>query len=123
MIYSCFNQKLGLYEYYEDDRGHPTNGDLPVPSIGASDAGEVGLPAMDAGRPLPPGARRAGQGWQARGMIVQCNNAHVRSVMGLGQDIGATVKAHPVIFLAAGGLAIYGLFQLYVNSMTKWGVR
>lgn len=122
MIYSCFNQKLGLYEYYEDDRGHPTNGDLPVPSNGTQ-AGEVGVPAMDAGRNLPAGTKRVGNGWHARGLIVQCNNTAIRGLVGLGQDIGATVKAHPVVFLAAGGLAVYGLFQLYVNSMQEWGRR
>jgi hypothetical protein len=124
MIYSCFNEKLGLYEYYQDDRGHPTNGDLPVPSIGAADAGKVGLPAMDAGRPLPAGATRAGKGWQARGMIVNCNNMSVRGLSGLGQDLGATAKDHPLVFAAVGILAMYGLFQVYVNAMQQpWGRR
>lgn len=112
MIYSCFNDKLGLYEYYEDDRGHPTNGDLPVPSNGAPDAGSIGLPAMDAGRPLPAGARRVGTGWQASGIIVQCSNLGVRGLSGLGQDLTETAKAHPLIFLVGTSLALYGLFHL-----------
>jgi hypothetical protein len=78
---------------------------------------------MDAGRNLPAGTKRVGNGWHARGLIVQCNNTAIRGLVGLGQDIGATVKSHPIVFLAAGGLAVYGLFQLYVNSMQEWGRR
>lgn len=71
MIYSCFDDKSGLYSYFEDKEEHPINADLPVPKFTRT-AGEMGVAAIDAGRPLPSGARRVGRGWQARGRIVNC---------------------------------------------------
>jgi hypothetical protein len=79
MIYSCFNDKLGLYEYFETPGHHPTNGDLPAPREGRQ-AGTVGVPAMEAGRKIPSGARRAGTGWEAKGIIVSCQNKPVQGI-------------------------------------------
>lgn len=79
MIYSCFNDRLGLYEYFEAPGYHPTNGDLPTPRDGAV-AGKVGIPAMYAGRRLPKGAKRKGTGWQAKGIIVNCQNLQVKGL-------------------------------------------
>lgn len=71
MIYSCFNQAAGLYDYFEDAEGMPVNGDLPIPSL-PSIAGKVGVPAIQAGRPLPHAARHVGRGFTARGILVNC---------------------------------------------------
>jgi hypothetical protein len=80
MVYSCFNQQLALYEYYEDGAQHPTNGDLPVPQFGP-DAGRVGVAAIDAGRKLPASARPTGErGVQARGILVQCSPTQVQGI-------------------------------------------
>jgi hypothetical protein len=121
MIYSCFNEKAGHYEYFEDSRGHAMNGDLPVPSLSGMQAGSVGVPARDAGRPLPAGAKRVGTGWAARGMIVQCRPTSVRSLAGLGATAGTTLPVGALII--GGGLAVYGLFRIYMDSMQKWGRR
>lgn len=102
MIYSCFNEKAGHYEYFSDDRGHPMNGDLPVPDLHGKFAGKVGVPAKDAGRPLPRDAKRTGTGWQARGMIVQCNNSSVRSLAGFGAE--GSVNYTRVGFVAGGAV-------------------
>lgn len=118
MNYSCFNPKLGMYEYFVDEAGHPMNGDLPVPSFPRGQAGVVGVPALDAGRRLPSGAKRAGTGWHARGMIVTCSNAPTRSLSGFG-DVGGFIKEHPVIFLAVSGLAVYGLWSLAVTQLQQ----
>lgn len=72
MIYSCFNAAKGMYQYFEDALELPVNADLPVPSLPAS-AGKIGVPAFQAGRPLPMGARAAGTGYTARGILVQCD--------------------------------------------------
>lgn len=74
MIYSCFDPAVGLYDYFEDDKQIPINGDLPIPKL-PSIAGKIGVPAMDAGRPLPMSAKRIGQGWHAKGMIVRCSKS------------------------------------------------
>lgn len=71
MMYSCFNQSTGLYEYFQDDSTRPINGDLPIPKLPAS-TGRIGVPSIEAGRPLPGGAKKIGKGWHARGMVVQC---------------------------------------------------
>lgn len=86
MIYSCFNEKLGQYEYFHDDRGHALNGDLPVPSyLGGKTAGKIGVPAREAGRPMPSGAKKIGQGFEAKGMIVSCKVTPMRGLSG-GDD-------------------------------------
>lgn len=106
MIYSCFNEKLGQYEYFEDKRGHSLNGDLPVPSyLGGKVAGKIGVPAREAGRPLPAGVRRVGTGFEARGMIVSCKATPMQGLAG-GTD--ATNLG-----LRIGALSILSLFALY----------
>jgi len=81
--YSCFNPSDGLYDYYVDGLQTPLNADLPVPKM-PSAAGKVGVPAIDAGRPLPKNAQFTGRGWHARGMVVQCGRGS------LGQITDAT---------------------------------
>lgn len=71
MIYSCFDPARGSYRYFEDSSTLPINADLPVPRFPAP-AGKVGVPASEAGRPLPAGAKQVGTGWHARGIIVRC---------------------------------------------------
>lgn len=105
MIYSCFNERLGLYEYFEDERGHPINGDLPVPRFTGTT--QIGMPALEAGRPLPSGVKRTGTGWHARGIIVRCKPMAVK---GLGQT------EEPPILKVAFLLGVGAMF-LYV----AWG--
>lgn len=113
MIYSCFNEKSGLYEYFEDAAGHPTNGDLPVPKFGAP-AGEIGVPAMEAGRPLPSGAKRTGKGLTARGILVRCEPLPVQSLSGLG------AIETPTSLLV--GVALLGIAALTLTAWEKKGV-
>lgn len=74
MIYSCFNPHTGLYRYFENTKQIPVNADLPVPRL-PPPAGRVGVPSIDAGRPLPSDARPVGEGWNARGIIVNCSRS------------------------------------------------
>lgn len=74
MLYSCFNQAAALYDYFEDGLAIPVNGDLPIPSLPPI-AGKIGVPALQAGRPLPVGAKHVGQGFAARGIIVECGQS------------------------------------------------
>mgnify|MGYP001607312283 CR=1 FL=1 len=85
MIYSCFNARSALYDYFEDSRQLPVNADLPVPKFSVM-AGKIGVAAIDAGRPLPSDARRTGQGWHARGIIVQCGHGNGMSGSAFGSD-------------------------------------
>lgn len=109
MIYSCFNEKAGHYEYFRDDRSAPINGDLPVPQLADRQAGKVGVPARDAGRPLPKDARKFGVGWQARGMIVSCKPSAVR---GIGQtDALDRLKWLGRTLMVGSGAAIGVLYE------------
>lgn len=71
MIYSCFDPKAGLYDYFADSVQRPINADLPIPKLPAA-AGKVGVPAIEAGRPMPADAKHVGRGWHAKGMVVVC---------------------------------------------------
>lgn len=100
MIYSCFNDALRRYEVFEDDLGRPMNADLPTPTLPPMIAG-VGVPAIDAGRKLPPNARRVGDSWHARGVVVRCDNASVGSFGGFDQNLTPWVIAAVGVSLVA----------------------
>lgn len=78
MLYSCFDPQSALYDYYEDARTLPINADLPMPSL--PKATQLGVAAIEAGRPLPSDARPAGRGWHARGQVVQCGRGPLGSL-------------------------------------------
>ncbi len=102
MIHSCFDPKTGLYDYYQSSLQIPYNADLPVPKL-PSMAGNVGVPAMEAGRPMPSGAKHIGRGWHARGMISRCDGG---GVSGFGSVDGAVawVKDGGWKYIAAGAV-------------------
>lgn len=78
MLYSCFNPNKGLYDVYEDSATHVVNGDLPVPKFDSrSQIGNIGVPSIEAGRPLPSGAKRVGESWTAKGIVVNCGRVGV----------------------------------------------
>jgi len=116
MIYSCFNEKLGLYEYFKDGRHHPTNGDLPTPQLPAP-LGNVGVSAREAGRPLPADAQPDGTGWHARGIVVNCTQRSVQGLQGLGITMTESPQTHPTLIVLVAGFAAYVAFKIYVESM------
>jgi len=105
MLYSCFDAPRGEYKIFQDDSQRPANGDLPVPKLSSLIAGTIGVPAIDAGRPLPSGAEYVGYAPNAHGMVVNCN----LGMSGFG-DMSPTVsKAIGIGILV---LAVYGAFKL-----------
>ncbi len=107
MIYSRFNERLGIYDLFEDSSVRAMNADLPVPKLPPATNG-IGVPAKLAGRPLPMRAKRIGTSWQPRGVIVPSERW---SAMGATQDLSIT--ARQVYFtLGAAGLT-YALWRLY----------
>jgi len=105
MLYSCFDASRGEYKIFKDDANRPANSDLPVPALKSLVAGTIGVPAMDAGRPLPSGAEYAGYAPNAHGMVVNCDV----SLSGFG-EISPTVSK--VIGIGILVLAAYGAFKL-----------
>lgn len=100
MIYSCFDPQTGHYRYFEDSLLAPVNGDLPVPNYLKSRSTKLGVPSLEAGRPLPRGAKRVGSGLAARGMVVECG-------AGNGQALG-DLDHDERNFLFYGALALTG---------------
>jgi hypothetical protein len=119
VYYSCFDPKAGQYDYYEDGTQLAINADLPVPRLPPM-AGKVGVPAIDAGRPLPSAAKRVGKGWHARGLIVQCGRGS-SALSGLGAVFESdSVKTALVV----AGLAAVTLWAFDVpKSWWAWSPK
>jgi|GEM_PF-2667205 len=107
MMYSCFDQDTGTYKYFEDSKTIPVNGDLPVPNWLKGRTTKLGVPSLDAGRPLPKEAKPVGRGAQARGMVVQCN-------AGVGLSGGPSLDTHQLLF-AGATMAVAG-FLWYTDQ-------
>lgn len=113
MIYSCFDPQSGQYRYFQDSVSAPVNGDLPVPSYLKSRSTKLGVPSLEAGRPLPRDARRVGSGLTARGMVVECGAGNGQALGDLSHD-QRTGLFYGVLLLT--GIAIYKLDQPIVGT-------
>jgi hypothetical protein len=99
MIYSRWKPDTGGYEYLEVPGGHNINDDLPTPEL--RPATKIGVPSIEAGRPVPAGAQVIGEGDEAVGVIAPVDPARIvrrtRSLAGL--DVGSSST---VLWVAAG---------------------
>lgn len=68
MRFSVFNDALGLYDVFDDGVPKPINSDMPTPSL-PREVNGIGVPAIQAGRPVGAGARHVGQSWHPVGSI------------------------------------------------------
>lgn len=104
MLYSRFDAARGEYAVYEDGAHHALNGDFPVPQLGA-EINSIGVPASEAGRRLPAGARYIGHSWHARGLVVNA----APSALGMTQaELGDVVV--PVALIAGTAVALVWIF-------------
>ncbi len=106
MIYSCFDDRRGLYRYFRTEENLPINADLPVPKLPAP-TGDVGVPSILSGRPLPSGAKLVGHGWHARGIVVQCGG---ESLGGLGSFGSEGMGGGLWLFAGVASVAALGLY-------------
>lgn len=118
MIYSCFDQKSGHYRYFEGPEQIPINGDLPVPNYLKGRATKLGVPALEAGRPLPSHAKPVGTGLQARGMIVSC----ARPGEAFGGTLSSEAKSSLVIAGALGTAALLWYTDQQLSALTVGGI-
>jgi hypothetical protein len=99
MIYSRWKPDTGGFEYLEVPGGHNINDDLPTPEL--RPATKIGVPSIEAGRPVPAGAQVIGEGDEAVGVIAPVDQARIvrrtRSLAGLDGAPSSTV-----LWLAAG---------------------
>jgi len=119
MIYSCFDQKSGHYRYFEGPEQIPINGDLPVPNYLKGRATKLGVPALEAGRPLPSQAKAVGQGLQARGMIVNC---HAPAAVGFSGPIDIDTKTALVLAGVFGTTALLWYTDQKFSAVTIGGI-
>lgn len=101
LIYSRWRPDVGGFEYFEAPETHNINDDLPTPELLAA---KIGVPSMEAGRPLPSGARRVGTGEEARGLVAPVDEARiVRRTRSLSGVEPASTMGWVVV---AGGAAL-----------------
>lgn len=111
MVFSCFDAGTGLYDYYQSEKTtFPINADLPMPSLPAH-TNDIGVPAIEASRPLPSDAKKIGSGWHARGIVSSCKRGSLSGLGSLGIFDG-----QPTWYLwataGAVGLGAYGVYVL-----------
>lgn len=67
VTYSRWDPSTGAYDYFDAEGRPGLNDDLPVPLMPAGT--EIGVPSVECGRPMPPGAVHIGSGEFAVGFI------------------------------------------------------
>lgn len=117
MFYSCFNAHKGMYDYFEDATTIPVNADLPVPTLPSS-AGKIGVPAFQAARPLPEGARPAGTGYNARGILVDC--AQSGPALALSGDPAGSAWPPAWKWALAIGVAALTIWVAETKTVKSW---
>jgi hypothetical protein len=109
MIYSRWKPDTGGYEYLEAPGSHNINDDLPTPEL--RPASKIGVPSIEAGRPVPPGAEVVGEGDVAVGIVAPVDPARIvrrtRSLAGLGD-----IQQSTYMWLAAGAAGVALLWYI-----------
>jgi hypothetical protein len=104
LIYSRWRPDRGGYDYFAAPGSQNINDDLPQPDL--SPATKIGVPSIEAGRPVPSGAVRAGSGDEPRGMIAPVDSSRiVRRTRSLGATTMTGMGLGPAFWLTFVGLA------------------
>jgi hypothetical protein len=99
MIFSAWRPDGG-YDYYEASVRHGIGDDLPEAELPPSVKG-LGVPAQDAGRRLPPGARLVGNGPRPRGVLVPMDRGQVQGLRGTDASGGSSFWTPVLVVMAA----------------------
>lgn len=106
MIYSEWDPVSGGYTYFEAAFAPNMNDDLPTPDLPHGTS--LGVPSVEAGRPLPGDAREVGTGDLARGVVTPLDPARIvrrtRSLAGLDPNQARLAMWGAA---AAGGALLY----------------
>lgn len=71
-------QPDGGYDYYEANQVAPLGDDLSVPALQVVNG--IGVPSVEAGRPIPRGARHIGDGELPIGVIAPMDTSRIGAV-------------------------------------------
>lgn len=89
--YSRWDPATGGWSYYDAPEPLPNlNDDLPTPQLPPASA--IGVPSIEAGRPIPPSAAYVGQGDVAQGLIAPVERS--RLVARTGPLSGVSFSIH-----------------------------
>lgn len=105
MIYSKWRADRGGYDYFETSGPDiPLGNDIPVPTL--PEGTRIGVASIEAGHPIPAGAKPAGSGALAVGLISPTKRA--RGLLGLGSLAQSFVPGAYLWFASGivGGWAI-----------------
>lgn len=81
MIFSKWRPTKGGYDYFETKGGNiPLGNDLPTPRL--PNGTSIGVASIEAGRAVPAGAKRAGSGELAVGMVAPTKSTALGVVTG-----------------------------------------
>lgn len=99
VVYSVWRPDGG-YDYYETPSEIAALGnDLPVPNL--KSAGPIGVPSVEAGRPVPAGARHVGSGREVQGLVAPTDMSRLGFAVGNGA--GSDPRA---LWFALGAITI-----------------
>jgi hypothetical protein len=89
--YSRWDPATGGWSYYDAPDPLPNlNDDLPTPQLVS--ASSIGVPSIEAGRPLPSSAVYVGQGESAQGLIAPVEQSRLVSRTGPLAGVSASVQ-------------------------------
>ena len=106
MIYSSWSPTTGEYDYYQAADPQGLNDDLPIPRMPAPT--ELGVPSVEGGRDLPGGAKHAGSGELARGLIT-----HPAKVQLFGTALNAEGVKSAAMWFVVGALSASLLWAVW----------
>jgi hypothetical protein len=102
MIFSAWRPDGG-YDYYLSGQRHGIGDDLPEVSMPGTING-IGVPAQDVGRPIPPDARKIGEGAVPRGVMAPMERSQVRGLQGTSEGFPAIGYANAIFFIIVGAV-------------------
>jgi len=82
VIYSRWRPEGDGYDYFDVDEVVNINDDLPTPDL--REAGRLGVPSIEAGRPIPAGASWVGNGDDAIGLVAPVDSRRLVSRSHIG---------------------------------------
>lgn len=104
--YSRWDPASGVWTYYDAPEPLPNlNDDLPTPELVA--ASRIGVPSIEAGRPLPSGATRVGQGEFAQGMIAPVESSRLITRTGPLGAVQFDIQWKGIVIGAVLGYALW----------------
>lgn len=112
LIYSRWRPDEGGYDYFQSSLRQNINDDLPAPELVAS---KIGVPSIEAGRPIPRDSVPIGSGELAVGLVAPVDGSRiVRRTRSLGGSDPMGVYKSPWFYL--GGAIAVGLVYLVMKD-------